>query len=85
VDQSAPPRQHTTTIEYPSGQEDQAKTLAQYVPGAQVEKGDVSGLTLTLGLDGLTPHKTPTSSGTKHHHTHHHNKARGAVDAGCIN
>jgi hypothetical protein len=85
VDQSAPPRQHTTTIEYPSGQEDQAKTLAQYVPGAQVEKGDVSGLTLTLGLDGLTPHKTPTSSGTKHHHKHHHNKARGAVDAGCIN
>jgi LCP family protein required for cell wall assembly len=87
VDQNSPPQQHTTMIEYPSGQEDQAKTLAPYVPGAQVEKGDVSELTLTLGLDGLTAHKTPTSSGAKHHHKKHHkhNKGRGAVDAGCIN
>jgi LCP family protein required for cell wall assembly len=84
VDQSSPPRQHTTTIQYPSGQEAQAKTLAQYVPGAQVEQADVSDLTLTLGQDGLTAHKTPTSSGAKHHHKKHH-KGRGALDSGCIN
>ena len=83
VDQSSPPRQHTTTIEYPSGQEAQAKTLAQYVPGAQVEQGDVSQVTLTLGTDGSTAQKTPASSGHKHHHKHH-KKGQGAVDAGCI-
>jgi LCP family protein required for cell wall assembly len=84
VDQSSPPRQHTTTIEYPSGQEAQAKTLAAYVPGARVEHGDVSQVTLTLGTDGSTAQKTPVSSGHKHHHKHH-KKGHGAVDAGCIN
>jgi LCP family protein required for cell wall assembly len=85
VDQSSPPQQHTTTIDYPSGQEAQAKTLAPYVPSAQVEHGDVSQLTLTLGTDGLTAQKTPVSSGGHKHHHKHHKKGHGAVDAGCIN
>jgi hypothetical protein len=87
VDQSSPPRQDTTTIEYPAGQEAQAKTLAAYVPGAQVQQGDVSVLTLTLGNDGLSAQKSPTSSGSKHHHKHHHKKhgSHKAVDSGCIN
>jgi LCP family protein required for cell wall assembly len=87
VNQSSPPRQDKTTIEYPAGLEAQAKTLAAYVPGAEAHQGNVSELTLTLGMDGLTAQKTPSSTGHAHHRKHHHKKkkSRGAVDAGCIN
>lgn len=88
VDDVSLSRQSTTTIEYPSGLEAEAKTLAQYVPGAQVQQGNVSMLTLTLGMDGLTAQKTPTATGGgKHHHHHHrhHHKSHKAVDSGCIN
>ncbi|GAB3127757.1 LCP family protein [Glaciibacter psychrotolerans] len=44
----------TTTIEYPVGQESQAKALAAYVPGALVlASASVTGVTLVLGTDGL--------------------------------
>jgi LCP family protein required for cell wall assembly len=43
-----------TVIEYPAGQEAQAKTLAGYVPGAAVtQSATVSGVTLVLGGDNL--------------------------------
>ena len=50
----SPAQQTSTTIVYPGGMESQAKTLAQYVPGAAVRKGDVATLTLTLGSDGVS-------------------------------
>ncbi len=49
--------QHTeqTTIDYPDGQQSQAKTLARYVPGALLEESStVSKVTLILGSDGVT-------------------------------
>lgn len=53
--QSSPTVQASTTISYPPGQEAQAKTLAQFVPGAQVApSGSVTTVTLTLGDDGVT-------------------------------
>lgn len=48
--------QHTdqTVIDYPDGMQAQAKTLAQYVPGALLEKStDVKTVTLVLGSDGI--------------------------------
>jgi len=69
-----------TTIEYASGMEAQAKTLAKYVPGAQVKQSDVSTLTLVLGADGDTARSTPggaSSSSTP--------AKQKALDAGCIN
>lgn len=43
-----------TTITYPRGMEAQAKTLAAAVPGAVTAvSGDVTGVTLTLGTDGV--------------------------------
>ncbi len=76
VDQASG-RQPQTTITYPSGSEAQAKTLAQYVPGAQVQQADVAKVTLTLGSDGVSPKSTPT----KHHKKKHKTKA---IDSSCI-
>ena len=48
--------QAATTIEYPAGQEAAAKAVAAYLPGAAaVESADVTGVTVVLGSDGLTP------------------------------
>lgn len=79
VDSSEPPQQATTTITYAKGQEGQAKTLAKYVPGAEVKRGSVSTVTLTLGTDGLTAHKAPVKTTPSHHKRHK------AIDSGCIN
>lgn len=83
VDFAAAGSQTTTTIEYAKGMEAEAKTLAQYVPGASVQLGDVTVLTLRLGMDGVTarakstPSSTPSASAAT--------KAPKALDAGCIN
>ncbi len=43
-----------TVIEYPKGEQSQAKTLAQDIPGAQAQHTDsVQRVTLLLGADGL--------------------------------
>lgn len=53
-----------TTITYPAGAVDQAKALAAYIPGAQLQVGGSgSALTLTLGLDGQQVNPT-TSAGS---------------------
>jgi LCP family protein required for cell wall assembly len=70
--------QPATTIQYPSGSESEAKTLAQYVPGASVVQADVPNVTMTLGADGLTAKTTPTKT---HPHKHKHK----AIDSKCIN
>jgi LCP family protein required for cell wall assembly len=44
-----------TTIQYPAGQEAQAKAVSAYLAGAAVVEADVSGVTVVLGSDGLTP------------------------------
>ncbi|MEO6310056.1 MAG: LCP family protein [Leifsonia sp.] len=80
----------TTTIEYPTGMEAQAKALAPFVPGAHATlSAAVEGVTLVLGTDGVLPRppspnsaapaappvpKTPSASPA-------HNFAAGA----CIN
>jgi LCP family protein required for cell wall assembly len=76
VDQASG-QQAQTTITYPSGSEAQAKTLAEYVPGAQVQQATGSKLTLTLGSDGVTAKSTPS----KHHKVKHKTKA---IDSTCI-
>lgn len=54
IAQSSPSVQASTTISYPPGMEAQAKTLALYVPAAQVApSGTAAGVTLTLGDDGV--------------------------------
>jgi hypothetical protein len=59
--------QHTdqTLIEYADGQQAQAKTLSQYVPGAvlQLTPG-VKKVTLILGGDGIKAKATPPKSST---------------------
>jgi LCP family protein required for cell wall assembly len=72
----------TTTIEYASGQESQAKTVAQYVPGAVVRTGDVATLTLVLGSDGAQVRSTPVKNPPHARSTKPKTKA---VDSGCIN
>jgi hypothetical protein len=60
--------QHTdqTTIDYPDGMQAQAKTLAQYVPGALLEEStDVSKVTLILGSDHLQAKAKPTKAAAK--------------------
>jgi hypothetical protein len=66
--------QHTdqTVIDYPDGMQAQAKTLAQYVPGALLEEStEVKTVTLILGSDGMQAKAKPavaapkTSSSTK--------------------
>jgi LCP family protein required for cell wall assembly len=77
VGSAEPSQQDITTIEYPKGSESQAKTLAEYVPGAQVQEANVSSVTLTLGSDGLTAHSSPSTPAKPKPHK--------AIDAGCIN
>jgi len=79
----APASQESTTIEYASGMESQAKTLAKYVPGAVLQQTSVSVLTLVLGGDGLTAKSTPTTTAPSTS-TSTSPKPK-AVDAGCIN
>lgn len=88
----APQPSAVTTIQYADGMQAQAKTLAQYVPGAALQKADVATLTLLLGADGLgfkpKPSAPPPSSGSS-------SPAGGStpptsapkpapIDAGCI-
>ncbi len=73
----------TTTIEYASGDESQAKTLAQYVPGAVVRSGDVSTLTLVLGSDGVAVQSKAAASPSKPASAT--KPKTKAVDSGCIN
>src|SRR6185437_3456731 len=48
--------EQTTTIQYPSGQESQAKAVAALLPGAAVqETSSVKGVTVVLGEHGLMP------------------------------
>jgi LCP family protein required for cell wall assembly len=56
--------QATTVIQYPSGQESQAKAVAAYLPGATVqETSTVSGVTVILGDDGVMPAAPSAGSG----------------------
>jgi LCP family protein required for cell wall assembly len=79
---SGMPQQASTEIHYAKGMEAQAKTLAEYVPGATVEQGNVQTLTLVLGSDHLkaraTPVKPKSAKSAK-------NKTHKAIDSGCIN
>ncbi|MFF1634568.1 LCP family protein [Leifsonia sp. NPDC058248] len=53
----------TTLIQYPSGQEAQAKAVAAYLPGAAVQQTAlVTGVTVVLGDDGIMP-TAPSPSG----------------------
>ncbi|MFF1879816.1 LCP family protein [Leifsonia sp. NPDC058230] len=46
----------TTVIQYPAGQEAQAKAVAAFLPGATVqETASVKGVTVVLGEDGIMP------------------------------
>lgn len=75
-----------TVIRYPDGDEAQAKTLAQYVPGAATEKtSTVSGVVLVLAGDGVGVHAKPAVSTPKKPSTHKTKKPRKALDSGCIN
>ncbi|WP_258374233.1 LCP family protein [Curtobacterium sp. MCBD17_032] len=50
------PTTATTMVQYPVGQEAQAKAVASVVPGAvPVQSTTVQGVTLVLGTDGKTP------------------------------
>lgn len=54
----------TTVIEYPAGQESQAKAVAAYLPGALTEQtSSVSTVTVVLGDDGIMP-KAPSTGGS---------------------
>lgn len=54
----------TTVIQYPTGQESQAKTVAEFLPKATVQQtASVSGITVVLGSDGMMPNATPPSPG----------------------
>jgi LCP family protein required for cell wall assembly len=76
----APAAQESTTIDYASGMESQAKTLARYIPGAVVQQSNVSVLTLILGADGLAASSTPSTTAPSS------TKAKPkAIDSGCIN
>ncbi len=76
-------QQPSTTIEYPSGQEAQAKTVAQYVPGAVARSAPVSTVTLVLGSDGVAVRSAPAKKPAPSTSTHKHRTK--AVDSGCIN
>ncbi|SDH58859.1 cell envelope-related function transcriptional attenuator common domain-containing protein [Leifsonia sp. 98AMF] len=55
----------TTVIQYPSGQEAQAKAVAAYLPGASVqETSSVSTVTVVLGDDGIMPTAPAAGGGT---------------------
>ena len=86
----------TTTIRYPTGMESQAKTLAQYVPGATViATTDVSVVTLVMGTDGKTASATKATAApattkaaapaTTSAAAPSNTDTRTAADLGCIN
>lgn len=76
-----------TVIQYRSGMESQAKTLAQYVPGAtMVVSTSVTQLTLVLGSDGKHAQPIPTKSTPKTSGSVGNSKDnRTAAQADCIN
>jgi hypothetical protein len=80
ADSTAP--MSTTTIEYPAGMQAQAKTLAQYVPGAIVRSASVAVITLVLAADGVTAKSTPATTTAPSSTATAKPKP---VDAGCIN
>lgn len=54
----------TTVIQYPSGQEAQAKAVAAYLPGATAQQdASVKTVTVVLGDDGVMP-KAPSAGGS---------------------
>jgi LCP family protein required for cell wall assembly len=54
----------TTVVQYPSGQEAQAKAVAALLPGAAVQQtSTVSGVTVVLGEDGVMPGAGGAASG----------------------
>ncbi|MEO8908236.1 MAG: LCP family protein [Microbacteriaceae bacterium] len=75
----------TTTIEYPAGQESQAKAVAAYLAGGAVqESASVKTVTVVLGTDGImpaapsataqgtagsSPAPTPTASSATHNYS----------------
>jgi LCP family protein required for cell wall assembly len=75
-------RAATTTITYPKGMESQAKTLSRYVPGASVQEANVSGVTLTLGSDGIQAKSQPSHGQSRKSAK---KKSPKAIDSGCIN
>jgi hypothetical protein len=75
-------RTATTTITYPKGMESQAKTLSRYVPGASVQEANVSGVTLTLGSDGIQAKSQPSHGQSPKNAK---KKSPKAIDSGCIN
>ncbi|MDT4934253.1 MAG: hypothetical protein QOK11_2145, partial [Pseudonocardiales bacterium] len=81
-----------TVIQYKTGMESQAKTLAAYVPGATLQNvASINQLTLVLGADGLSARAkaTPTTSAATASRTATPTpKATAkapAIDSGCIN
>lgn len=74
-------KQAATVIEYGSGMEAQAKTLAGYVAGASVQRGDVTVLTLRLGGDSAIVKARPATSSKP---APARTKSPKALDAGCI-
>jgi hypothetical protein len=76
-----------TTIEYASGMENQAKTLAKYVPGATVTLARVSTLTLVLAGDGVSAQPTvkPAPSASSSPSASASAAPAKALDSGCIN
>jgi hypothetical protein len=81
-----------TVIQYKTGMESQAKTLAAYVPGATLQNvASINQLTLVLGADGLSAKAkaTPTTSAATASRTATPTpKATAkapAIDSGCIN
>ncbi len=80
------PAQSTSVIIYPKGQEADAKALAQYVPGATVQRGAVSTVTLQLGSDGVTARSQPSKPAAPvNSSTSSKQKSPNAIDAHCIN
>ncbi|MDQ6938322.1 MAG: LCP family protein, partial [Actinomycetota bacterium] len=78
-----------TQIRYPGGMEDQAKTLALYVPGATVvQAAGVSAVTLVLGTDGDKAVSTPATKAATVPSVPKSSAAAGArtaAQADCIN
>jgi LCP family protein required for cell wall assembly len=81
------PAQSTSVIIYPKGQEAEAKAVAEYVPGATVQRGAVSTVTLQLGSDGVTAKSQPAElpSPSKSSSSSSKKKSPNAIDAHCIN
>jgi len=87
----APTAVNATTIQYAAGMESAAKTLAQYVPGARLQKAAVKTLTLALGPDGVrvkvpaaSSHSSTPSSSASSSSTAAPKKTK-PIDAKCIN